>query len=120
MVQLEVQEQTTVATSCGCFELELSLADVDRTYIGDDPANGRYAEVFLDRCHYCGQIWLHYTFVFESETASARWYRAPIGPELASQVTALNAARVLENIAWYIAGGSFFDGRNHKRSGRLL
>lgn len=93
---------------------------IEETYLGDDPQNGRYAEVHLKRCAACGAQWLRYYFAFEFYSRSGRWYEARVTDEQARAVTAETAAALLESLPSYQAGGSYFDGRVHTRSGPLL
>jgi hypothetical protein len=103
--------------SCTCFQPPFAYKQFDRTHLGVDPQQGRYADVSLDRCHTCGRLWLHYHFEFEAETASGRWYRGLLPWDIALNVAAPTSASVLEGLPWYFAGGSYFGGKIHKASG---
>ena len=106
--------------SCICLTENFRSARFDRRWLpGMDPTRGRYADVAVDRCRTCGRYWLSYEFEFESFSRSGRWYRGLITPEAARTVTPETAAAVLEGLPWYFAGGSWFGGRIHRRSGRL-
>lgn len=93
--------------------------DIARQYLGVDLTEGRFADVTVERCSQCGQLWLHYQFEFEAFTASGRWYRGLISAAQAATLTAENAAGVLESLPSYTAGGSYFRGDVHQRSGPL-
>jgi hypothetical protein len=90
-----------------------------RRYLGEDPANGRYADVYLESCPACGRQWLHYALEIEGFSHSSRWYRGEVTAEQAANVTAETAAALLESLPAYEAGGSYFDGHVHTRSGPL-
>ncbi len=96
--------------TCPCVD-GWRAADFERTELGVDPQRGRFADVALDRCRRCGRTWLHYFFELEAYRASGRWYRGPLTDEQARVVTAENAAATLEALPWYLAGGSYYDGR---------
>ena len=106
--------------------LQLDMRDscahkhVDTRHLGADPSDGRYADVSLETCTDCGQLWVRYQFEFEAFTGSGRWYRGEIDADQASRLEATNAAKLLESLPSYTAGGSYFSGRVHQRSGRLV
>jgi hypothetical protein len=110
---------TESAENCICFQPPFVHTQFERTSLGVDPQQGRYADVSLDRCRTCGRPWLHYHFELEAETASGRWYRGLLPWDVALDVTALTAASVLERLPWYFAGGSYFDSNVHRSSGAL-
>ena len=93
---------------------------VDIRHLGTDPSEGRFADVTLETCTECGQLWVRYQFEFEAFTGSGRWYRAKVDAAQASSLEAINAAKLLESLPSYTAGGSYFNGQVHERSGRLV
>ncbi len=93
---------------------------IDTRYLGTDPAEGRYADVSLQACVDCGLLWVHYQFEFEAFTASGRWYRGEIDSAQARALEATSAAKLLESLPSYTAGGSYFSGHVQRRSGRLV
>ena len=95
-------------------------ADVERRFLGVDLTDGRYADVTYEACHACGLQWVHYQFEFEAFSRSGRWYRGQINSAQAEALTAANAAALLEALAAYTAGGSYFDGQERERSGPLV
>ncbi len=107
---------------CGCLDVNslVSYTDFNSRYIGDDPQNGRYAEVSLEDCRYCGRVWLRYYFSYEHFSRSGRWYRGVVSPEVAARVSPENAATILETLEWYLAGGSYFDGKILRLHGPIL
>jgi hypothetical protein len=92
----------------------------EQKYLGMDPQRGRYADVFLKVCPNCQAHWIHYYFEYEHLTGRGRWYEGRITSEQARGVTAATAAALLESLPSYQAGGSYFGGKVHSRSGPLL
>ncbi|HEX9987156.1 MAG TPA: hypothetical protein VGE45_01570 [Chloroflexia bacterium] len=105
---------------CKCLQPPFVHTQFDSTYLGVDPQNGRYADVSMDVCRICGRNWLHYHFELEWQSRSGRWYRGLVAGEVVAQVSAHNAASVLEELPWYFAGGSYFGGNVHRAAGRLM
>lgn len=87
----------------------LRYLDYERVGLGMDKSNGTYADVALETCKHCGAIWLNYHFEYEHLTASGRWYRGIISPEVAQSVTPETALGILESLPWWLFGGSYFD-----------
>ena len=81
--------------------------------------DGNYAEVSLLICSVCGQSWLRYFYEIEAFPASGRWYLGAIKAEQASRMKVENAKATLESLSWYFYGGSYFEGRRGKTSGRI-
>ncbi len=79
-----------------------------------------FATVSLLSCSVCGQHWLRYFYEIEAFTASGRWYLGPITVEQASQVSADYAKTTLEGLSWYFFGGSFYEGKSGRTSGKIL
>jgi len=77
----------------------------------------KLADVAWSKCAACHTRWLHYHYENEGISRSGRWARGPLGDE---QITLANAADVLSKLDWYFAGGSYFDGEIHKRTGPLV
>jgi hypothetical protein len=48
-------------TKCKCFIPPLHYTDYQKSHIGIDETNGRFAEVTLQTCIHCGTRWLSYT-----------------------------------------------------------
>jgi hypothetical protein len=106
--------------ACKCLQPRFVHTHFDSTFLGVDPQEGRYADVSIDRCRICRRNWLHYHFELEWQSRSGRWYRGLVADEVAANVSALNAASVLEELPWYFAGGSYFGGNVHRASGCLM
>jgi hypothetical protein len=85
--------------------------------IGTD---ARHADVFITRCAACGRSWLRYLYEFEFISKSGRWFLGPLRRELQDQVTPENALDLFEQMLWYFAGGSYYDGKILKVAGRPI
>jgi hypothetical protein len=92
----------------------------EQTFLGVDPLRGRFADVYLKTCAACGARFIHYYFEYEHLTGRGRWYEGEITAEQAARVTAETAAAMLEALPSYQAGGSYFGGKIHARSGPLI
>ena len=99
--------------SCKCIELsELPhYTDYESTELGIDPADGRFAEVSLQRCVHCGRVWLRYFWEHAGYSHSGQWYRGLLAPDLVSEISARNATHLLGTLEWHQYGGSYYDGR---------
>ena len=97
---------------CACLAGTMTVHDYDATELGMD---GRYADVAIHRCRRCGRRWLHYHLEDEAMSRSGRWYRGLLKP--GEQATVESAATQLQEMADYFAGGSYYDGKIHRRSG---
>jgi hypothetical protein len=82
--------------------------------------DAHYAEVSLLICPICSRLWLRYFYENEAFTASGRWYLGVITAEQARRLKPENAKEMLEGLGWYFSGGSYFDGRISKSSGRIF
>lgn len=98
------------ALICGCLERQNFSGLRQLRYIGNDDTNGRYADVTLEECTACGQLWLRYFFDY-TRPRSGRWFRGLISDVSAEEITTENAAAYLENLDWYMGGGSHYDGK---------
>jgi len=79
-----------------------------------------YAEVSLLVCPICTRRWLRYFYENEAFTGSGRWYLGEITARQAKHLKAENARETLEGLSWYFSGGSYFNGRIRKSSGRIF
>lgn len=82
--------------------------------IGVDPTLGRFADVRLERCRTCNQVWLCYHYAYEGFSHSGRWYRGLLNETQVSQVTAETAVALLQQLDWYFYGGSYFNSLGRK------
>ena len=110
-----MSDRTNSDETCVCFKVPYT----DLTYQRELGMTKGYAEVSVLVCPSCGQHWLHYFYEQEAFTASGRWYLGALTPEQLSALTVANAKSMLEGLAWYYYGGSFYDGRIGKASGEI-
>jgi hypothetical protein len=106
-------------TNCRCNYVPPRHFDYDRQYIGVDETDGRFAEVAIDTCKYCGTKWINYFYEVEGFSGSGRWYRGIIGEEAAATISASTAATWLEQLDQYMYGGSYFDSEGAYGRGRI-
>ena len=78
------------------------------------------AEVSVLICQACGQQWLRYSYNVEAFTGSGRWYLGAITPEQVTSLTCEQAKGILEHLAWYYYGGSYYQGRIGRTSGAIV
>lgn len=104
---------------CVCEKPEFHHTDYRESLIGVDKTNGRYADVSLLQCKLCQRIWIKYLVEFESFSKSGRWYRGIISKKEANAMSPENAFEYLENIDWYIFGGSYFESAGNFGQGKL-
>jgi hypothetical protein len=97
---------------CGCLDALAPAGDFDWTLLGTDAL---YGESSVGTCRTCGRQWLSYALEFEGFPRSGRWFRGRVRPGQA--VDARNAPLVFADLPGYFAGGSFFGGAVHRRSG---
>lgn len=93
---------------CTCEKPPFNYTDFRQSELGTDPTNGRYAEVSILQCRLCQRIWIHYLVEYEHFSHSGRWYRGIVAKKDLSGITPENALEYLENLEWYLYGGSFF------------
>jgi hypothetical protein len=99
--------------ACPCFTNPLEFLEPFQE-LGMDR---HFAEVSVLVCRECGQYWLRYFYELEAFTGSGSWYLGPITAQQRSTLTAENAKSVLEELDWYVYGGSYFHGRSGRTSG---
>jgi tRNA threonylcarbamoyladenosine biosynthesis protein TsaE len=108
-----IERQPSVDEPCACF----SMPYQNLARHSDLGMDENYAEVEVWACRSCGQYWLRYFYENEAFTASGRWYLGAVTAEQADGLRAGDAKAVLEGLAWYHYGGSFYFGRTGKTSG---
>ena len=86
------------------------------TAIGTD---ARYADIFLVQCPICRRSWLRYQYELEFYSNSGRWFLGPLRKDAVGNLNAEAAAGLFNDMLWYFAGGSYFDGKVRKMSGVL-
>jgi hypothetical protein len=102
--------------TCGCFAAPLGHV-ISIKELGMDR---RFAEVSLLVCRDCGQHWLRYFYEVEAFTGSGRWYLGAVTPEQLSTLTLENAKETLEKLDCYYYGGSYYEGRSGRTSGKIF
>jgi hypothetical protein len=98
-----------VGAHCRCLTPPLDYRAFVREELGVDEGGGRYADVAIERCKYCGRAWLHYHYEVEAFSGSGRWYRGVVTPEQAARATPRNALEILAALPWHLYGGSYFE-----------
>lgn len=96
-------------TTCDCFDPQARFDVFRSDDLGVDTADGRFGEVALLTCRYCGRRWLRYFVEYESQTGSGRWFRGLITAAAAHDVSARDAVRIMGELPWLFYGGSFFN-----------
>lgn len=99
---------------CGCLDAGARFDQFATKALGDDELFG---ESELWTCKGCGRAWLHYLLELESVKGAGRWYRGQLAPGTA--VDPKKAAAFFAAMPGYLAGGSYFGGLAHRRSGPL-
>jgi hypothetical protein len=102
--------------SCGCFASPHDHL-INIKELGMD---NWFAEVSLHTCRDCGQHWLRYFYEVEAFTGSGRWYLGAVTPEQISTLTPENAKDALGKLDWYYYGGSYYEGRSGRASGKII
>ncbi len=106
-------------TRCVCEQASARHTQFESHEVGCDATQGRFAEVTLNRCRTCGQLWLRYLVEYEAFSRSGRWARGLIDEATASAITPETAASHLDHLEWYLYGGSYFDGVSGRRTGPM-
>lgn len=101
---------------CSCFTTPYQFLN----HVQELGMDQFFATVTILVCKVCGQKWLQYYYEVEAFTASGRWYLGAISEDQASALTVKNAKDAFENLDWYFCGGSYFEGRTGKASGKIL
>jgi hypothetical protein len=102
---------------CDCERIHGLQHSGEQTDLGMDRRNGRFGEVTLHRCPACGAPWLHYQVEYEAFSRSGRWFCGRLDEASAASVSAPTAIATLAALAWYWAGGSYFEGEVSKGAG---
>lgn len=87
--------------------------------VGVDETDGRFADVRIDECVHCHQLWLHYQVEYEAFSRSGRWARGIIRTSDAEKITPEQAPDFLARLPSYLYGGSYFDRESGVRSGPM-
>lgn len=93
-------------TECTCKVPPFWYEAFETARLGTD---ARGAEVSLDTCRRCRQIWLVYLIEEPHYGRSGRWWRVVVPPERRGDITLDNARAFIEAQSSGFVGGSFFD-----------
>lgn len=107
-------DANAVDRSCKCFDPHEKAEWSQSVDIGmtDD-----YWDVTRLRCAHCGTLWVRAFLEYEAFSRSGRHYRAPVSDEQIQGVSPEEALEHIEAAEFRIAGGSYFDGRDHVTKG---
>jgi hypothetical protein len=105
---------------CTCEKPPFNYADFRSSQLGIDHTNGRDAEVSIFQCKLCQRIWINYLVEFEHYSKSGRWYRGIISKKERSEIKPENVVEYLENIEWYLYGGSYFESAGMIGQGKAI
>ena len=95
-----------IGETCRCARPPFHHAQFERAELG---ADSFHAEVAVDRCKRCGQLWLHYALEDPEYSGSGRWWRAALSPEQRTALKAAEARGFIEAQYACFAGGAYFD-----------
>lgn len=104
---------------CACEKHDLIESEYRTSSVGTDHKDGRNAEVSVIQCRLCQRIWLKYDILFKDSPQSRRWYKGIIAKKEVAGMKPENAMQHLENLEWYICGGSFYGNKEVFGSGKL-
>ncbi len=90
---------------CKCCIPPFNFQNFSKTHLGED-ASG--AEITLDRCTHCGQLWLNYLIEDPSFSHSTRWWRVVLTLEQKQGISAATSRGFIEQQAWCFIGGSYY------------
>lgn len=102
---------------CRCLTPPFDYRDFESQDVGVDETKGRFGAVSIETCKLCGRKWLRYLVEYEAFSKSGRWFRGAVPVDTAHTVTPETAIAVLEGLAWYFVGGSYFDSTGFRRAG---
>ncbi len=105
---------------CRCNKPPVNCCDYDISFLGIDPTNGRFADVTIERCTHCGNLWINYLVEFEAFSGSGRWYRGILSEEAQKIITPETVVDYLEKLEWYIFGGTYFDSTGMVSKGKVI
>ncbi|HOY70220.1 MAG TPA: hypothetical protein PL131_11260 [Methylotenera sp.] len=105
------------STLCKCNIPPFHYADYDSV---DFDTGNSIAEISLQNCKHCGNIWLKYLIEDPSRSGSGRWWRVLVPASQVASITADNAKAFIENQTEGIVGGSYFGSTGMKISGRKI
>jgi len=104
---------------CKCFIPPLLNTEFEVSFWGVDNSNGRFAEISLEICIYCGTKWLNYLIEYEAFSKSGRWYRGVVSDNKLKEITPENVVTYFEGLDWFIFGGSYFSSTGMYGKGKV-
>ncbi|MBW8522497.1 hypothetical protein K0U91_13390 [Chryseobacterium chendengshani] len=104
---------------CGCEKPGQSSSDYRTSKIGTDKTNERDAEVSVLQCRLCQRIWIIY-LVNSKLPQSEKWFRGIVAKKDLSSIIPENAVQHLENLEWYLYGGSYFESEGTFGEGKII
>ena len=105
---------------CICLNEPMSYDQYHNVrFVGVDETNGRFGEVNIRQCKTCERLWLHYFVEYEAFTASGRYFMGLITRDAADTLSPSDAVEYLNQLDWYLFGGSYFHGKKGKSNGRV-
>jgi hypothetical protein len=109
-------EDDDFINECECSNPPSNFADFEEISIG---TTANYAEISIKICRKCRIKWLHYFYENEAFSKSGRWYRGLISEQEIAKLLPEKAVSHLENLKWYIYGGSYFETTGKYGSGKI-
>jgi hypothetical protein len=97
--------------NCKCGTPPFYYADFSTTEVGED-ASG--AEISLETCKSCGQMWIKYLIEEPHLSRSGRWWRVQVSPEQRHKISPAHVKEFIEEQPWCFVGGSFFESTGKK------
>lgn len=104
--------------NCVCETPPLLYLNYISCCIGVDKTNG-YADVDIMQCIHCKRKWLKYLVEFEHISKSGRWYKGIVHEKDLYQITPENSIKYIEELDWYLYGGSYFSSSGMIGSGKI-
>lgn len=104
---------------CACEKHDLSVSEYRTSIVGTDSTNDVNAEVSIIQCRLCQRIWLKYTVESQTAPELSRWFKGIIAKKEVAEMKSENALEYLENLPWYICGGSYFGNKEVFGEGKL-
>lgn len=104
---------------CACEKHDLSVSEYRTSIVGIDFTSDKNAEVSIIQCRLCQRIWLNYAVEFPDSPESGRWFKGIIAKKEVAEMKPENAIEYLENLPWYICGGSYFGNKEVFGEGKL-
>lgn len=104
---------------CTCEKHDLIESEYRTSIVGTDFTDGKNAEVSIIQCRLCQRIWLKYTVESQTSPELNRWYKGIIAKKEVIGMKPENAIKYLENLPWYICGGSYFGNKEVFGEGKL-